>query len=111
MTRKSSPVDDLSGFNEDGQLITGFDVQQDEIASSTRTGADNCSPAVGLVQFAFQCQPQVRATVPGEAELVEAWTMRGEDACLRRVADSFVHQSLGENEFSFLLHLHVSLSV
>lgn len=111
MTRKGSPVDDLPGFNEDGKLIIGVDVQQDQIASSARTSADNCSPAVGLVQLAFQRQSQIRATVSGEAELVEAWTMRGEDACLRRVADAFVHQSLGENEFSFLLHLDVSLSV
>lgn len=107
MTRKGSPVGDLSGFDEDGKLIAGFDVQQDQIASSARTSADNCSPVVGLVQLAFQRQSQVRATVSGEAELIEAWTMRGEDACLRRVADSFVHQGFGEDEFG-LIHRALS---
>lgn len=91
MTREAGSVADLPGFNKDGKLIASFDVQQDEIASSAWTSADNRSPAIGFVQFAFQCQPQVRATVSGEAELVEAWTMRGEDPCLRRVTDSFVH--------------------
>jgi len=91
VTRKSSPIGDLAGFNKDRKLIASIDVQQNQIASPARTNVDDRPPALGFIQFAFQCQPQVRATVCGEAELVEARTMRGENSCLRRVTDSLVH--------------------
>lgn len=56
MTRESGPVRDLSRLNEHGDLIAGFDIQQDEVAAAAWADADNRAPAVGVVQFAFQGQ-------------------------------------------------------
>lgn len=100
--REGNAVGNLPRVDEDSQLIPSFDVQQDQIGASSWSSADYGSPAVGIVRFLFQGKSKIAASVSGEAELVQSWTVGNEGPSLSVVARAFIDQRLGEDHFGVI---------